>query len=137
MTFSGGGDASLSGGGHFISGTTNGLNIVMDDNEIMARNNGASSTLFLNKDGGCVGIGGSNSSYSLYCNGSAAKPGVGVWTTSSDFRLKDINEDFDRSISALMQLNPVKYNYESKKIFFKSFEISIRHHNISSFDNNA
>ncbi|MFZ4576703.1 MAG: hypothetical protein ACOYN0_20160, partial [Phycisphaerales bacterium] len=49
-----GSDASLTGGGHIISGDTAGLNIVMDNNEIMARNNGASAPLYLNQGSGNV-----------------------------------------------------------------------------------
>lgn len=51
-------DASLSSTGHpFQIGLTNGNNIIIDGNEIMARNNGAVSTLNLNADGGLVLIG--------------------------------------------------------------------------------
>lgn len=50
-------DLSLAGGGLFVSGDTAGLNIGMDNNEIMARNNGSSSILHLNADGGEVRIG--------------------------------------------------------------------------------
>lgn len=55
----GGTDASLGGGGYVQSGVTSGANIVIDDNEILARNNGAGSTLFLNAEGAGVGVGGS------------------------------------------------------------------------------
>jgi len=50
----GGTDASLGGGGFFVVGPQDGRNIVMDSNEIMARNNTAASTLYLNNDGGDV-----------------------------------------------------------------------------------
>lgn len=53
----GGSDASLSGGGYFVAGSTSSRNLVIDNNEIMARNNGYTSTLYLNKDGGEVHIG--------------------------------------------------------------------------------
>lgn len=49
-----GSDASLAGGGHIITGDTAGLNIVMDNNEIIARNNGARSPLYLNQGSGNV-----------------------------------------------------------------------------------
>jgi hypothetical protein len=49
-----GSDASLVGGGHIISGDTVGLNIVMDNNEIIARNNGAAAPLYLNQGSGNV-----------------------------------------------------------------------------------
>lgn len=44
-------DASLSGGGFIVNGSTASTNLVLDDNEIMARNNGSASTLFLNFEG--------------------------------------------------------------------------------------
>jgi hypothetical protein len=49
-----GSDASLVGGGHIISGDTAGLNVVMDNNEIIARNNGAPAPLYLNQGSGNV-----------------------------------------------------------------------------------
>lgn len=56
----GGTDASLTGGGYIVTGSTSADNIVIDDNEIMARN-GASldgtSILYLNNQGGDVHIG--------------------------------------------------------------------------------
>ena len=48
----GGSDASLSGGGHIINGTTSGVNLVFDNNEIMARNNGAITSLYIQNEGG-------------------------------------------------------------------------------------
>lgn len=53
----GGSDASPNGGGTVIVGDTAGQNIAIDNNEIMARSNGAVSTLYLNNDGGNVVIG--------------------------------------------------------------------------------
>ena len=47
-----GADASPGGGGYIVSGFTSGLNVAIDENEIMARNNGATSGLFLNNNGG-------------------------------------------------------------------------------------
>jgi hypothetical protein len=44
-------DASLDGGGYLMTGSVSGANILVDDNEIMARTNGAASELFLNADG--------------------------------------------------------------------------------------
>jgi hypothetical protein len=54
----GGTDAQPTGGGFIVIGPTNGVNIAIDNNEIMARNNGAKSKLFLNNNGGDVSIGG-------------------------------------------------------------------------------
>ncbi len=46
-----------SGVGYMILGDVDGPNIVMDNNEIMARNNGSNSNLYLQNEGGRVGIG--------------------------------------------------------------------------------
>ncbi|HEY3241800.1 MAG TPA: hypothetical protein VGM03_00485 [Phycisphaerae bacterium] len=56
----GGADASVSSitSGYVLIGDSSSTNIVMDNNEIMARNNGATSTLYLNNEGGDVVFGG-------------------------------------------------------------------------------
>lgn len=56
LHISGGTDASISGGGYLITGVLNSENISIDNNEIMARNNGAVSTLFFNHSGGNVAM---------------------------------------------------------------------------------
>ncbi len=52
----GGTDTEPGSGGYLVTGNTAGLNISIDNNEIMARNNGATATLFLNNDGGAVRV---------------------------------------------------------------------------------
>lgn len=52
----GGGDVEITSGGYIVSGLTTGTNIAMDNNEIMARNNGAVSTLYLNNNGGTISM---------------------------------------------------------------------------------
>ena len=54
--FLGSADAEPSGGGLVVVGNVASGNIAIDGNEIMARNNGGTSTLFLNNDGGDVTI---------------------------------------------------------------------------------
>lgn len=55
----GGTDASYSSlSGFLLMGNTAGKNVVMDNNEIIARDNGATSSLYLNINGGDVVIGG-------------------------------------------------------------------------------
>jgi hypothetical protein len=83
-------DASLSSTGHGLQvGLTNGTNISVDGNEIMARNNGAASTLFLNNDGGDValGAGGLTTSGNIRANSSGADGGpvLRSWTGDSNF----------------------------------------------------
>ncbi len=54
-----GGDASLSSTNHgFQIGPSNGVNLIIDQNEIMARDNGAPSSLFVQNEGGDVFIDG-------------------------------------------------------------------------------
>ena len=52
----GGIDASLSKHGYLVNGPINGQNLVIDNNEIMSRDNGATSELYLNANGGNVGV---------------------------------------------------------------------------------
>jgi hypothetical protein len=54
----GGTDASPAGGGYIQAGDSSGANVVIDENEIMARNGGEASNLFLNNNGGDVTFGG-------------------------------------------------------------------------------
>ena len=44
--------------GFIMMGRQNSINVILDNNEILARNNGAIGTLFLQNDGGNVNIGG-------------------------------------------------------------------------------
>ncbi len=51
--------------------------------------------------------------YTLAVNGSAAKTGGGSWSTFSDIRLKDVHGSYQRGLSEVSHLNPVKYKYTS------------------------
>lgn len=53
----GGTDTSILGGGFLVLGPASGGNISIDNNEIMARNGGAASDLYVQNDGGNVLIG--------------------------------------------------------------------------------
>lgn len=54
----GGVDATISSGGYMILGRSESLNTVLDNNEIMARDNGTNAPLNLNINGGDVRLGG-------------------------------------------------------------------------------
>ncbi len=56
LAIAGGSDTALSGGGFLVSGSTSSTNLSIDNNEIMARNNGAAATLAINAEGGNVNI---------------------------------------------------------------------------------
>jgi len=59
LVVDGGGDASLvATSGYLLINGANTTNIVIDDNEIIARNNGAAATLHLNATGGAVNLSG-------------------------------------------------------------------------------
>ncbi|UCE59463.1 MAG: tail fiber domain-containing protein [Phycisphaerales bacterium] len=79
----GGSDVTLTGGGYPGIGSPTGGNLWMDNNEITARNNGATSTLYLNNSGGDV----------VLCTSSG---NVGIGSTSPDAALMtSTSEDFD------------------------------------------
>jgi hypothetical protein len=100
----GGSDASLgNNSGYMVIGDINGTNVVFDNNEIIARNNGASSTLFLQNDGGAFEVG-----------GSAAKPGGGSWSATSDARLKHDVRPYKDGLLQLLRINPVYYRYNEQ-----------------------
>lgn len=80
--------------------------------EIQASRDGiATNTLSLNRQGGNVGIGTSAPTELLSVNGSAGKPGGGSWSVFSDNRLKTVTGSFNPGLKAVMQLQPVRYEY--------------------------
>ncbi len=122
----GGSDAALASGGYVILGAVSGTNLVMDENEIMSRNNGSTGTLTLQNNGGnliidgtgsgtMVGIGTGSPSYQLQLStNSAGKPGSSSWTVVSDARLKKNVSGFSDGLSLVNQLKPVRYNYSGE-----------------------
>jgi Chaperone of endosialidase len=64
------------------------------------------------KPGGNVGIGTTTPTDTLSVNGTASKLSGGSWSVFSDERLKNINGKFTRGLSALMQLQPVRFEYK-------------------------
>ena len=68
--------------------------------------------LLLNPNGGNVGIGTTAPTDTLSVNGTASKPGGGSWAVFSDERLKIIKGRFDGGLQAVMQLQPIRYEYK-------------------------
>jgi hypothetical protein len=60
---------------------------------------------------GNVGIGTPSPDQKLSVNGNASKIGGGSWLVFSDERLKKIDGRFTRGLTALMQLEPVRFSY--------------------------
>lgn len=75
-------DVTLTSEDHALTiGNENGANLGLDGNEILARDNGSASTLFLNRDSGDVEIGDGGSR--LIVNGGITITGVGVASGSA------------------------------------------------------
>jgi hypothetical protein len=68
--------------------------------------------LLLNPNGGNVGIGTTAPTDTLSVNGTASKPGGGSWAVFSDERLKNIKGRFTSGLNAVMQLQPIRYEYK-------------------------
>ena len=61
---------------------------------------------------GNVGIGTTAPTDLLSVNGNASKPGGGTWAVFSDERLKNIKGSFSSGLKAVMQLQPLRYEYK-------------------------
>ena len=70
------------------------------------------NNLVLNEAGGNVGIGTTAPTALLSVNGTANKPGGGSWDVFSDERLKNIKGNYNSGLKAVMQLQPIRYQYK-------------------------
>ena len=61
---------------------------------------------------GLVGIGTAAPTDTLSVSGTASKTGGGSWSVFSDERLKNIKGNYNRGLSAVMQLRPVFFEYK-------------------------
>ncbi len=96
LQVTGGSDAGLNhAGGFVLLGETSGMNLVMDTNEIMVRNNGVAAPLYLQNDGGQVAVGGSI-------------------VHSSDRRLKRDIETLPYGLKEVLQLAPKQYFWKNR-----------------------
>ncbi|HJU91815.1 MAG TPA: tail fiber domain-containing protein [Pyrinomonadaceae bacterium] len=62
--------------------------------------------------GGNVGIGTNAPTQKLSVNGTAGKTGGGTWDVFSDVRLKRIRGKYNSGLKAVMQLQPLRYEYK-------------------------
>jgi hypothetical protein len=62
--------------------------------------------------GGNIGIGTQAPTQKLSVNGTAGKTGGGTWDVFSDVRLKRIRGTYNSGLNALMQLQPLRYEYK-------------------------
>jgi hypothetical protein len=63
-----------------------------------------------------VGIGTAAPDQKLSVNGDASKTGGNTWLTFSDARLKNIRGTFSSGLKAVMQLQPVRYEYRTNNV---------------------
>jgi len=95
LHITGGSDANFgNGSGFLVIGAEDGVNIVIDNNEIIARNNGTTSPLFFQNDGGDVYVG-------------------GAVVHSSDRRLKQDIVDLNYGLEEVLKLRPVAYHWKA------------------------
>jgi hypothetical protein len=104
-----------------VTDTTNTVNTFLDA-EDSAGNVGTASNhnfgIFSNnvaritvQSGGNVGVGTASPDQKFSVNGDASKIGGGSWQVFSDERLKNIKGQFTSGLSAVMQLQPIRYEY--------------------------
>lgn len=85
-----------------VGGTTHGVRI----------NNQTNTTELVRvTNAGNVGIGTDAPTETLSVNGTASKTGGGAWAVFSDERLKNIKGNFNTGLKAVMQLQPLRYEY--------------------------
>lgn len=97
-------------------GDVTGTNLVIDGNEIMARNNGALSTLYLNSEGGTLNIGQPLSATNTYIYGNCiVSSGVtaGSFSSTSTLHLKTNISSLDNALDIVKKLRGVRYDWKS------------------------
>ncbi len=127
-----GADITPGGGGYLVIGMPSGASLGLDDNEILARDRGAVSTLHLQSDGGDVwihskgggatvmikgegrlGIGVVDPAHSIHVGGGAHCFGGREWRNASSISCKrDVEAlSLDDALAALHELRPVTFRY--------------------------
>jgi hypothetical protein len=115
----GGNDVSVGSGGYIMAGETTGRNVTLDDNEIMARDNGGAGVLHINSGsgnvdicvgGGMVGVGTTSPSEKLTVSGNICY--TGTIGACSDVRYKRDVGEIRSALETVMQLRGVTYNWK-------------------------
>jgi len=104
------------------------------------------NSISMNRGNGNVGIGTENPNYLLEVNGTAAKPGGGSWSNSSDKRLKKNISDFEEGLEKVLAIRPVNFQYnklsgydtKKKHVGVIAQELQeIADHMVSSYEKNG
>lgn len=101
-----------SAGSHFGIGQTNGGLYFFRSLSPIGNNSFPAIYSLVIDDLGQVGINTIAPDMNLTVNGGADKPGGGSWATFSDERLKNIKGRFTPGLKAVMQLQPIRYQYK-------------------------
>jgi len=114
-------DSAPAGGGIVLIGQEYDLNLSLDQNEIMARDDGVGAVLYLNREGGDVvignlspddvGIGRFPTTNDLEVEGTASKTTAGDWLANSDARIKTDVETIHGALETLEQVRLVSFHY--------------------------
>jgi hypothetical protein len=115
------GPALISWGGPVSYGCTNALALTTDNvgiNLLTGANHISGNVFSVRGNGGVyaagnVGIGTPLPTARLSVNGTANKPGGGSWDNFSDVRLKTLKGEFTPGLKAVMELQPLRYEYNS------------------------
>jgi hypothetical protein len=76
-------------------------------------NSESKTAIFAKQSNSYVGIGTTNPTYPLHVNGDAAKSsGTTAWVISSDRRLKNIHGNYEKGLSEIVALQPIKFSYK-------------------------
>ncbi len=102
---------ALASAGFLVLGEPTGFNVVYDNNEIQARNNGAASSLTLNEEGGLFGVGRFPVTNVLEVEGNASKSIAGAWLANSDRRIKQDVQPVTGALAMLAKVKPVTFVY--------------------------
>jgi hypothetical protein len=120
----GGTNATLAAGsGYLTTGSANGFNLVIDNNEIMARNNGLAANLIIqNVVGGNVGIGSVNPMQKLHVVGNICY--TGTIGACSDFRYKKDFSAIDNPLNNVLKMNGLHYYWKTEEFKDHDFTTS-------------
>lgn len=99
LTLDGGSDAALGSGGYLQINEATTSNLLIDDNEIMARNNGAESPLYVQHDGGDFSIHGAQGGDSEFIIQDDGDVGIGTTTPNSRLSINTSGTTFISGIN--------------------------------------
>jgi hypothetical protein len=100
------------GAGHFSSDAAVGDIIFQATTGKLLLQSGAGASAIAVTTGNSVGIGTTTPDQKLSVNGDASKTGGNTWLSFSDERLKNIKGRFNTGLKAVMQLQPIRYEYK-------------------------